>query len=91
MWDSGRRWKTDSEVKKEVRALKLKNEKESGIKDNIQMHYKGLGQVESKITWSKNGRKKTISELQDCYIEIIRLPKQWHVPDKLPTTAPHRI
>ena len=28
MWDSDRRWKTSGEVKKEVRALKVKKEKE---------------------------------------------------------------
>ena len=62
MWDSDRRWKTAGEVKKEVRALKLKKEKESGLKENIQMHYKGLGRVEAKNTWSKNGKKKTIPD-----------------------------
>ena len=87
MWDSDRRWNTDGEVKKEVRALKLKKEKESGLKDNIQMHYKGLVQVEAKTTWSKNGKKKTIPELQDLLIEIIKPTKQWHVPDEPPTAA----
>ena len=60
MWDSDRRWKTAGEVKKEVRALKLKKDKESGIKDNIYIHYKGLGRVEAKTTRFKNGNKKTI-------------------------------
>ena len=71
--------------------MELKKEKDSGIKDNIQMHYQGLGRVESKTTWSNNGKKKTIPELQDCLIEIIKLTKQWHVPDEPPTTAPQRI
>ena len=43
MWDSDRLWKTAGEVKKEVRDLELKKEKESGLKDNIQMQYKGMG------------------------------------------------
>ena len=60
IWYSDWRWKTTGEVKKEVRALKLKNYKESGIKDNIQIHYKVLGRVEAKISWFKNGKKKTI-------------------------------
>ena len=30
-------------LKKDVRDLNLKKEKESGLKDNIQIHYKGLG------------------------------------------------
>ena len=45
MWDSDWRWKTDGEVKTEVRSMKLKKEKESGLKGNIQTHYKGLGLV----------------------------------------------
>ena len=38
MWDSDRRRKTAGEVKKEVRALELKKNKESGLKENIQIH-----------------------------------------------------
>ena len=60
---------------KKVRYLKLKMEKESGLKDNLQMHYKGLGQVEAKTTWSKNGSKTTIPDLQDRLFEIIQLTK----------------
>ena len=60
MWDYDRHWKTSDEVKKEVRDMNLKKDKESGIKDNIKMHYKGLGQMEDKTTESKNGKKKTI-------------------------------
>ena len=91
MWDSDRRWNTDGEVKKEVRAMKLKKEKESGLKDNIQMHYKGLVQVEAKTTCYKNGKKKTVPELRDRLIEIIKLTKQFHVPDEPPTAALQRI
>ena len=43
MWNSDRRWKTSGEVNEEVIDLKLNNKKESGLKENIQMHYKGLG------------------------------------------------
>ena len=60
MWDSDRRWKTSGEIKKEVIALKLKREKESGLKDNIQIHCNGLGRVEDKTTCSNNVKKKTI-------------------------------
>ena len=60
MWYSDRQWKTSREVKKDVRALKLKKEKESGLKDNIQVHYKGLGQVETKTTQYKHEKKKSI-------------------------------
>ena len=43
MRGSDRRWKIAGEVKKEVRALKLKKEKESDIKENTEMKYNGLG------------------------------------------------
>ena len=43
IWDSDRCWNTADEVKKEVRDLNFKKEKESGLNDNIQMQYKGLG------------------------------------------------
>ena len=55
------------------------------------MHYQGLGRVESKTTWSNNGKKKNIPELQDRLIELIKLTKQWHAPYEPPTTAPHRM
>ena len=69
----------------------MKKEKESGLKYNIKMHYKGLDRVEAKTTWSKNGKKKNIPELQDRFIEINELTKQGHVPDEHPATAPHMI
>ena len=87
MWESDRRRKTAGEVKKEVRDLKLNREKESGLRENIQMHYKGLGRVEANTTCYKNGKNKTNPYLQDLLIEIIKLTKQWHVLDEPPTTA----
>ena len=47
--------------------------------------------MEDKTTWSKNGKKKNIPELQDCVIEIFKLAKQWHAPDEPPMTAPQRM
>ena len=55
------------------------------------MHYKGLGLVEAKTTWSKDGKKKTIPEFQDRLIEIIKLTGKWHVPDEPPTKFPLRV
>ena len=54
------------------------------------MHYKRLGRVKAKTTWSNNGKKKTIPELQDCLVETIKLTKQWHAPDEPPMTDPQR-
>ena len=78
-------------VKKGVRGLRLKKDKDAGLRDNIPMHYKGLGQVKAKITWSKDRKEDTIPELQQRLIEIIKLMKGWPVPDEPPTTAPHWI
>ena len=69
----------------------MKKNKDSGLKDNSQIHYKGFCQVEAKTTRSKNGKKKNIPELQARLIEIIKLNKQWHVPDEHPMAAPQRI
>ena len=80
VWDFDQRWNSSGEVKK-VRVLKLKKEKKSGLKDSIQIHYKELGLVEDKTTWSNNANKKSIPELQDCLIEIIIFTKQWHIPE----------
>ena len=91
MWDSNWRWKTNSKVKKEFRYLKLNKEKESGLEENTQMRYKGLGRVEAKTTWYKNGKKNNIPELQDRLIEIINLTKYWYVPDEPPMKASQMI
>ena len=53
----------------------MKKDKEVGLKGNTQMHYKGLGRVEAKTKWSKNGKEKTIPQLQEHLIEIIKLTK----------------
>ena len=47
--------------------------------------------METKTTWSNNGKKKTIPELQDCFIEIFKLTKHWHVPHKPTMTDPQKI
>ena len=36
-------------------------------------------------------KNKTTPELQDRLIDIIKLTKQWHVPDEPTTTTPQRI
>ena len=69
----------------------MNKEKDSGLKENIQINYKGLGRVEAKTTWYKNRKKKTIPEFQYRLIEIIKLTKQWQVLDEPPTVAPQRI
>ena len=59
-------------VKKGVRGVYLKKDKDAGLRNNIQIHYMELGQVEAKTTWSKNGKKTTIPELPQRLIAIIK-------------------
>ena len=80
MWDLDRHWKIAEGVGKGVRGLKLKKDREAGLKDNAQIHYKELGWVEAKTTWLKNGRKKTMPQLQGRLIEIIKLTEKMASP-----------
>jgi hypothetical protein len=52
----------------------------------------GFGWVEAHTTWSKDGEKKTIPELQRRLIEIINLAKKekWKIPDNPPSKVPVR-
>ena len=45
------------------------------------MYFMGLGRVDAKTTWSKNGKEKTILELQEYLIEILKMTKR-QVPDQ---------
>ena len=54
------------------------------------MIYKGMGWEDCHTTWSKDGRKKTIPELQKHLISIITLTKGRKLLDKPPTKIPQR-
>ena len=90
LWDSDRCWKTAAEVRKGVKDLRFKKDKEQALKDNIQIRFKGFGWDDARTTWSKDGKKKSIAVLQSRLIEIITKTKKWNVPDKPPSRVPQR-
>jgi len=90
MFNSDRLWKTAKDVRDGVKALQYKKDKEEGLKDNILMRFKGMGWVDAQTTWSKDGKKKTIPQLQQRLIEIIALTRGFEIRDKPPTKVPQR-
>jgi hypothetical protein len=90
MYHSDRCWKTAAQVKKVMKSLKLKKDKEAALRDNINMRFKGLGFKEAHTTWSKNGKKKTLPQLQARLIEVLKITKDFEVPDKPPPKVPQR-
>ena len=69
---------------------KYKNEKESALKDNIQICFKGNDREECRTAWSKDGRKKFIPQLQARLIEIIKNTKDKPIPPKPRSRVPQR-
>ena len=90
MASSERCWKTVAEVRKGVNALTYKNEKETALKDNIQIRFKGYGWAECYTAWSKDGKKKSVPQLQARLIEIINSTKGKQIPQKPPSRVPQR-
>ena len=60
------------------------------LRENIQIHYLGMGMADAQTNWSENLKKKTIPQLTDRLIEIIKMFKNVPVPDDPNTTMPKR-
>ena len=60
MYESDRAWKTVAAVRKGLKDLKNNKENMSGLRDNIQMHYLGMGRADAQTNWSENRKQKTI-------------------------------
>ena len=60
----------------------------AGLRDNIQMHYLSMGRADAQTNWSDNCKQKTIPQLIDRLIEIIKIFKNVPVPDEPNTTMP---
>jgi hypothetical protein len=88
MKNSDRYWKSAAEVKAGLRKLKYVKDKEAALKDNVNIRFSGFGWVDCHTTWLKNGKKKTIPELTDRLIEIIKMTRQREIPDKPPACVP---
>ena len=90
MYDSDRCWKTAAEVRNRVKNLQYKKDKFAALKDNIQIRFMGFGWEDWHTTWSKNGKNKTIPELQRHLIDKINESKKRKIPTKPPTQVPQR-
>ena len=88
MYESDRAWKTAVAVIKVLKDLKYNKGKMVGSRDNTQMHYLGMEKAEAQTNWSDNRKKKTIPQLTDRLIEIIKMFKNVPVPDNPNTTMP---
>ena len=82
MYESDKCWKTREEVTEGMKALQYKKDKEQALKDNIQMRFKGLGYEDCHVTWSKNGKKKTLHALQLELFNIFRKAEGREVPTR---------
>ena len=85
LWLSDRCWKTPAQVRKGMKALKYKKDKESALKENIQICFKRFGWEVARTAWSKDRKKHSIPWLQARLIEIIQNTKNMRVPDKPPS------
>ena len=75
-------------MRKGLKDLKYNKDKMAGLRENIQMHYLGMGRADAQTNWSENCKQKTISQLTDRLIEIIKMFKNVPIPDNSNTTMP---
>ena len=80
MYESDGAWKTVAAVRKGVEDLKYNKYKMAGLRDNIQMDYLGMGRADAQTNWSENCKQKTIPQLTDRLIEIIKMFKECSSP-----------
>ena len=62
----------------------------AGLRDNIQMHYLGMERADAQTNWSENCKQKTIPQLTDKLIDIIKMFKNVPVLDHPNMTMPQR-
>ena len=64
--------------------------KNASLKDNIQICWKGLGWEECETRWTVLGHELTITELDNCLKELIRMQHKykWVVPEKPAVLVP---
>ena len=81
MYESDRAWKTVAAVRKGLKDINYNKEQMAVLRDNIQMHYIGMGRAEAQTNWSENRNQKRIPQLTDRLIDIIKMFKNVPVPD----------
>ena len=60
MYESDRAWKTVVEMRKGLKDIKYNKDKMLGLRDNIQMHYLGMGRADAQTNWPENRKQKRI-------------------------------
>ena len=85
MYHSLRCWRTPEVVDEMLNKLKSNTAKLNEIKEQIRMRELGLGWVEARHAWSKNGRAYTVDELATHLKEVI-LPEE--VNRNIPSEPP---
>ena len=90
MYKSVARWKTISEVKRELKKLKSKTAKLNALKENIRMRVIGFGWKDFATPWSKNGEEFTALYLTSHLEKIIIYEGRNKIPKKPPVELPKR-
>ena len=90
MWDSDAACKTVDDVTNRLQLLKYKKDKMAMLTDNIEIRVVGFGWQEFRTEWSKDGKQKSIEQLEEQLKEIIGLEKNLIVLDKPDVAIPQR-
>ena len=90
LWSSERCWKTPEDVREGLKSLDFKCDKEAALKDNINIRFKGFGWDDCRVTWSKDGVKKTIPDLKSELLDIMKRTKGRAVPSTPASNIPRR-
>ena len=69
-------WKTNAEMNNNLNKMKFKKDQLQALKDNINIRVIGYNWKQFEITWSINGRMKSVDELKDHLKNILRYEKQ---------------
>ena len=77
-------------MRKGLKDIKYNKDKMAGLRDNIQIHYLVMGRADAQTNWSENSKQKTIPQLTDRLIDIIKIFNNVPVPDDPNTTMPQR-
>ena len=74
-----------------MKNIKYKKGKLGALKNNIQIHYLGLGWDKCKTKWSKGGVTLSISDLTNPLKYLMRLKRnKWVAPEKPDVSVQHR-
>ena len=88
--ESERYRKTPKDVRVGIRSLQFKCDREAGLMDIINIRFKGYGWGDCRVTWSRDGVKKTIPDLKAELLEILEKTDGRAVPTQPASNIFHR-